>query len=174
MSRNVTFGTHILCSDWPAILGTVTAQIKRRTRTYFGAEEEQTFTATAAFLTAKKLWKMMDVKLVFLGDGGVGRSSFICCARDYTPCDCCSVVNIMVNGKTLSVGLWKTYTEKEDYARLRPLSYQGAHAFLACFDVANRASFQNVIEKWIPEVRQFDPNIPILLLGTKTDLRGAK
>ncbi|KAJ7378707.1 ras small GTPase RAC1 [Desmophyllum pertusum] len=40
-----------------------------------------------------------------------------------------------------------------------------------CFDVANRSSFQNVTEKWIPELRPFVPEAPVLLLATKTDLR---
>jgi Ras-related C3 botulinum toxin substrate 1 len=39
------------------------------------------------------------------------------------------------------------------------------------FAINNRHSFRNVVSKWIPEIRQHAPGVPILLLGTKIDLR---
>ncbi|CAH8462958.1 unnamed protein product [Schistosoma turkestanicum] len=32
-------------------------------------------------------------------------------------------------------------------------------------------SLDNIIEKWYPEVRHFCPNVPIILVGNKQDLR---
>ena len=32
-------------------------------------------------------------------------------------------------------------------------------------------SFQNVLERWSPEVRHFCPGVPIILVATKKDLR---
>ena len=43
--------------------------------------------------------------------------------------------------------------------------------FLVCFSVNSYASLQNVQEKWIPEVSHHCPDTPIILVGTKSDLR---
>lgn len=123
---------------------------------------------------------MQSIKLVVVGDGGVGKSCFLICATtssfpsDYVPTvfDNYSV-NLMLNGSPYSVGLWDT-AGQEDYDRLRPLSYPQTDVFVVCFDVASRSSFENVTEKWVPELRHFVPEAPILLLVTKTDLRGGK
>uniref|UniRef100_A0A8C0UPN2 Ras homolog family member Q n=1 Tax=Cyanistes caeruleus TaxID=156563 RepID=A0A8C0UPN2_CYACU len=59
----------------------------------------------------------------------------------------------------------------EDYDRLRPLSYPMTDVFLICFSVVNPASFQNVKEEWVPELKEYAPNVPFLLVGTQIDLR---
>ena len=38
----------------------------------------------------------------------------------------------------------------------------------------NPASFNNVLEKWHPEVMHYCPDVPIILAGTKIDLRDDK
>ncbi|MEE6474175.1 hypothetical protein FKM82_010300 [Ascaphus truei] len=62
-------------------------------------------------------------------------------------------------------------TMPEDYDRLRPLSYPMTDVFLICFSVVNPASFQNVREEWVPELKEYAPNVPFLLVGTQIDLR---
>ncbi|XP_056344750.1 rho-related GTP-binding protein RhoQ isoform X1 [Oenanthe melanoleuca] len=37
--------------------------------------------------------------------------------------------------------------------------------------VVNPASFQNVKEEWVPELKEYAPNVPFLLVGTQIDLR---
>lgn len=39
--------------------------------------------------------------------------------------------------------------------------------FLICFSVVNPASFQNVKEEWVPELKEYAPNVPFLLIGTQ-------
>lgn len=56
--------------------------------------------------------------------------------------------------------------------KLRPLSYPGTHVFLLCFAVVSEASYENVESKWVPELKKHCPTTPIILVGTKTDLRG--
>ncbi|XP_058140912.1 ras-related C3 botulinum toxin substrate 3 isoform X1 [Dasypus novemcinctus] len=69
--------------------------------------------------------------------------------------------NVMVDGKPVNLGLWDT-AGQEDYDRLRPLSYPQTDVFLICFSL------------WYPEVRHHCPHTPILLVGTKLDLRDDK
>merc|ERR1712156_235121 len=69
-----------------------------------------------------------------------------------------------------NLGLWDT-AGQEDYDRLRPLSYPQTDVFLVCFSVVSKPSFKNVKLKWIPEINHA-PGVPIILVGTKSDLRG--
>lgn len=60
---------------------------------------------------------------------------------------------------------------QEDYDRLRPLSYANSNVFVVCFSIGSRTSFENVRDKWVPELRKHAPNVPILLVGTQSDRR---
>ncbi|XP_043805479.1 rac-like GTP-binding protein RAC2 isoform X2 [Manihot esculenta] len=63
---------------------------------------------------------------------------------------------------------------QEDYNRLRPLSYRGADVFILAFSLISKASYENISKKWIPELRHYAPTVPIVLVGTKLDLRDDK
>ncbi|XP_015249205.1 PREDICTED: rho-related GTP-binding protein RhoQ isoform X2 [Cyprinodon variegatus] len=65
----------------------------------------------------------------------------------------------------------RIWSGEEDYDRLRPLSYPMTDVFLICFSVVNPASFQNVREEWVPELQEYAPSVPYLLIGTQIDLR---
>ena len=78
--------------------------------------------------------------------------------------------NVMVDGKPVNLGLWDT-AGQEDYDRLRPLSYPQTDVFLLCFDIVNPASFNNIRQKWRPEIEHHEPNKPFIIVGTKMDLR---
>lgn len=60
---------------------------------------------------------------------------------------------------------------QEDYDRLRPLSYPQTDVFLVCFSVASPSSLDNVLVKWVPEIRHHCADVPLILVGTKSDLR---
>ena len=60
---------------------------------------------------------------------------------------------------------------QEDYDRLRPLSYPQTDVFLICFSIISPQSFENVKSKWWPEIQHHAPGVPIILVGTKSDLR---
>lgn len=117
------------------------------------------------------------VKCVVLGDSGTGRTSLLIAytsgklPEEYVPTvfdNCTSIVR--VDDKTISLALWDT-SGQENYDRLRPLSYPQTDVFIICFSVVNPSSFHNVRERWWPEVSQYSPNTPIVLTGTKVDLR---
>jgi len=78
----------------------------------------------------------------------------------------------LTNGVILQVelALWDT-AGQEDYDRLRPLSYPDTDVILMCFSIDSPDSLENIPEKWNPEVKHFCPNVPIILVGNKKDLR---
>jgi cell division control protein 42 len=76
----------------------------------------------------------------------------------------------MIGEDPYTLGLFDT-AGQEDYDRLRPLSYPQTDVFLVCFSVTSPASFENVKEKWFPEVHHHCPGVPCLIVGTQVDLR---
>ncbi|XP_071131316.1 ras-related C3 botulinum toxin substrate 2-like [Mytilus edulis] len=81
--------------------------------------------------------------------------------------------NVKVNDIYIELGLWDT-AGQETYDRFRPLSYPQTDVFLACFSLVYRTSFENILYKWIPEIRHHCPRTPIILVGTKLDVRRNK
>ena len=75
-----------------------------------------------------------------------------------------------VNGKHFTIRMMDT-PGQEDYDRLRPLCFPQTNVFLVCFSLVDPGSFENVKEKWVPEVRHHCPDTPIILVGTKLDLK---
>jgi len=119
----------------------------------------------------------ITIKLVVVGDGAVGKTCLLISyannkfPEDYIPTVFDNyVVNVTAGDKQIELGLWDT-AGQEDYDRLRPLSYANASVFLICFSVTNPVSFENVQEKWYPEVSHLCPDVPHILVGTKLDTR---
>jgi hypothetical protein len=69
----------------------------------------------------------------------------------------------MIGEDPYTLGLFDT-AGQEDYDRLRPLSYPQTDVFLVCFSVTSPASFENVKEKWFPEVHHHCPGVPCLIV----------
>jgi len=77
---------------------------------------------------------------------------------------------LKVDERTVALVLWDT-AGQEDYDRLRPVCYQRSNVVIVCVAVDSRNSYNNVVDKWMPEVRHFCANTPVVLVATKTDLR---
>ncbi|XP_008308975.2 rho-related GTP-binding protein RhoU-like [Cynoglossus semilaevis] len=118
------------------------------------------------------------VKCVLVGDGAVGKTSLVVSyttngyPTEYVPTayDNFSVV-VSVEGLLVKLQLCDT-AGQEEFDRLRSLCFSSVDVFLLCFSVVSPVSFQNVPDKWVPEIRSRAPFAPIVLVGTQCDLRG--
>ncbi|CAD5227028.1 unnamed protein product [Bursaphelenchus xylophilus] len=116
-------------------------------------------------------------KLVIVGDGACGKTCLlIVFSKDQFPDVYVPTVfenyvaDTEVDGKQVELALWDT-AGQEDYDRLRPLSYPDTDVILMCFSIDSPDSLENIPEKWTQEVRHFCPEVPIILVGNKKDIR---
>ncbi|XP_077294608.1 ras-like GTP-binding protein RhoL [Arctopsyche grandis] len=121
--------------------------------------------------------RIRPIKVTTVGDGMVGKTCMLITyttkefPQEYVPTVFDNYAdNITVDGQQFNMTLWDT-AGQEDYERLRPLSYPNTDCFIICYSISTRASYENIYTKWFPEIKHFSPTIPIVLVGTKKDLR---
>jgi Rho family, other len=124
-----------------------------------------------------KVTNQIHRKLVIIGDGACGKTSLLSVfTLGYFPTHYVPTVfenyvtDCRVDGRSVQLALWDT-AGQEDYERLRPLAYARAHVILIGFSVDSPDSLDNVQHKWVEEARERCPDIPIILVGLKKDLR---
>lgn len=122
------------------------------------------------------------VKCVFLGDNGIGKtclllqlcySSNTLSRKQVESFTSAYIANIDVNGKIYQLELWDTECQ-EGKESARHQNYPGTDVFCVCFSIADLESFRNAESRWFKEVKQLAPRTPIVLIGTKLDLRDAE
>ncbi len=114
-------------------------------------------------------------RLVVLGDRYCGKTTLLVEYRHnskLTTGKLCHYgkVTIKVNETPVELVLIKTRYELDSY-RCNDLVYRNADVFVVCFAIDDPTSFENVSKKWIPELRLFCPDVPVILVGNKKDLR---
>ncbi|KAJ5076522.1 hypothetical protein M0811_06102 [Anaeramoeba ignava] len=120
---------------------------------------------------------MERLKIVGVGNGAIGKTCFYMTVHHkkfpeiYVPTayDECTV-EINISGRNVTIEFWDP-TGGEDYDRLRPLSYPGTDVFLLFFSIAYPDSYENILQRWVPEIKHHVPDAKMILIGTKSDLR---
>uniref|UniRef100_A0A3Q2Q779 Uncharacterized protein n=1 Tax=Fundulus heteroclitus TaxID=8078 RepID=A0A3Q2Q779_FUNHE len=114
---------------------------------------------------------------VLVGDGAVGKTSLIVSyttngyPTEYVPTAFDNfTVMVVVDGKPVRLQLCDT-AGQDELERLRPLCYKNADVFLLCYSVVRPCSFRSLTSKWVPEIHQLCPSVPLVLVGTQLDLR---
>jgi len=119
-----------------------------------------------------------SVKLVMVGDSGVGKSCLLDkFLDDSSTNNFISTIGVdirsrltVIDNKKVKIQVWDTGGQQ----RFRPVlasCYRGALGVIIVFDVTNKISFKN-IKQWMVEVEEFASNSNILrmLVGNKADL----
>jgi len=130
-----------------------------------------------AVTAAAAVQREYEVKCVSVGDGAVGKTSMLISytenkfPEDYVPTVFDNHGTLLkYDGKEIQFSLWDT-AGQEGYARIRTLSYPKTDIFLACFSVVDRTSYENIKNRWLPEVEHHCPGVLTMLVGLKIDLR---
>nr|XP_013799017.1 PREDICTED: rho-related GTP-binding protein RhoC [Apteryx mantelli mantelli] len=129
-------------------------------------------------------------KLVIVGDGACGKTCLlIVFSKDQFPEVYVPTVfenyiaDIEVDGKQVTVATGEHGSRSHPKCRGGRMrgcarSCRGCvpggrdtDVILMCFSIDSPDSLENIPEKWTPEVKHFCPNVPIILVGNKKDLR---
>ena len=120
---------------------------------------------------------MKSIKLLLMGDLVVGKTSLLIVYYEGKLPD--EIIeptwadyyrtNIAVGNQVYRVEILDTSGNEGVYDRY--LSYKQTDVVLVVFSVVDPKSFENILTTWIPEVKHYGPNTPIILVGNKTDLR---
>jgi len=117
-------------------------------------------------------------KVVLIGDSGVGKSNLLSrFTRNEFNLESKSTIgvefatkSIQADGKTIKAQIWDT-AGQERYRAITSAYYRGAVGALLVYDISKRITYENV-SRWLKELRDHaDPNIVIMLVGNKKDLR---
>ncbi|GER35182.1 Ras-related small GTP-binding family protein [Striga asiatica] len=122
--------------------------------------------------------KNLRVKLVLLGDSGVGKSCIVLrfVRGQFDPTSKVTVgasflsqTVALQDSTTVKFEIWDT-AGQERYAALAPLYYRGAAVAVVVYDITSPESF-NKAQYWVKELQKHgSPDIVLALVGNKADL----
>jgi len=80
---------------------------------------------------------------------------------------------IKIEGQEVEIRIWDT-AGQEKYKSLVPIYYRGAHGAVLVYDISNPKTLE-AVDFWSNELRNLeDPNMPISLVGNKSDLESKR
>ena len=116
-------------------------------------------------------------KIVIVGDSGVGKSCLLLrFADDAFSEDFTSTIGVDFRMSTINVDdivvrmqVWDT-AGQERFRTITSAYYRNSDAIIICYDVSKRETFDHVID-WYNEVMKYGKtDVPVFLVGNKTDL----
>ncbi|XP_013401883.1 cdc42 homolog [Lingula anatina] len=118
------------------------------------------------------------IKCMVIGDGAVGKTCMLVSYTtsrfpyQYSPTVLDSyTARVSVDGRPYVLELIDS-AGQDDYQHIRMLSYKSVDIFLVCYSVVDPASFNNLKDKWIPEMKHYGPQgTPFVVVGAQADLR---
>ena len=123
-----------------------------------------------------------NVKLVFIGDSSVGKSSLVVKYSTKTfPFEIQPTINAayqtkifpLADGTEIELRIWDT-AGQEAYHSLAPIYFQNSSIAFVVFDITSRSSF-NSVENWIKLVREYgSKNMIIVIVANKADLESKR
>ena len=121
------------------------------------------------------------MKILLLGDSGVGKSCIVLRYTDNTFSQNLmnsigvdfKLKNIEIDNKKIKLQIWDT-AGQERFRTITTSYYKGAHAILICFDITDRESFEH-IRNWMADIDKFaKEGVLRILVGNKCDLEHAR
>ena len=118
-----------------------------------------------------------SIRCAVIGDSGIGRTTLLDNLgksshqdREETLFDSYDAKVTTKTGESIKI----SYTEcpcSDEHSRLRSLAYRNSQVVFLCFSTVNRASFENAMLQWFPEINMIVPDVPVYIIGTQSDLR---
>ncbi|KAK3834691.1 MAG: rab11 protein [Linnemannia elongata] len=118
-------------------------------------------------------------KIVLIGDSGVGKSNLLSrFTRGDFNLESKSTIGVdfgartvqVEDGKMIKAQIWDT-AGQERYRAITSAYYRGAVGALLLYDITQHGTYESV-SRWLSEVREHaDPNIIVMMVGNKSDLR---
>lgn len=133
-------------------------------------------TAAVSYTTQLNQQEIPVLKLILLGDGGVGKSNFISrffeqsFERSYNPTTEAMIHTLVLctNRGAIKLNVWDTVGQEKG-GSLRDKYYIQADGAIIMFDLTSRVSHRN-ISNWHSDLTRQCENIPIVIVGNKADL----
>jgi small GTP-binding protein len=122
-----------------------------------------------------------EIKVVLIGDSGVGKTSIISqfinhkfdpyCQISLNSEFSIKVIEYPEYHKSLKFNIWDTVGQ-EKYRSLAKIFYKNAEVIILVYDLTSERSFSSIKDYWYNEIVKNANNNPILVLvGNKADLR---
>jgi Ras-related C3 botulinum toxin substrate 1 len=121
--------------------------------------------------------KVTDIKVNVVGDKSCGQVALVVAYTtsafigDFVP----TVVeahheHIVIDGEHVNLHLWNTAAwldNKESRSKL----YPETKVVVICFSLVDPSSLEDVPNEWLPEIKEYCPGVPYILVGTQSELR---
>jgi len=120
-------------------------------------------------------------KIVLLGDGCIGKSTLFdkinkltdpeyTFPKKYKATDNFDFnrININIGNENIIVDLWDTAGQENRGGNIRDAYLKGADGILLLYDISESKTIEN-ISKWLDQIKKTAPNVPVAVLGNKSD-----